>query len=147
MNRRDSTNSAGMNRAYQARIIFAPYYKLLNELQSGEVSCIEDSPVMEWNGEYELAGPILHGWAAVWERIQRKRPCGIDVEPLKTIADRLDRNEGVTAVEAYKARASLDDCLKAYKRLPLQIIAECARAEEIAIKLETLSAQRQEATA
>lgn len=139
MNRAHFTDRSGMNRTYRARAIFAPYYKFINELQSGEVSCIEDSPVIEWNGECELAAPILHGWAAVWERIQAKRPCGINVAPLQVIADRLDRNEGVTPDEAYQARVSLDACLKAYKRLPLQLIAECARAEEIAIKMQSVA--------
>lgn len=132
------TDRAGMNRAYRAREIFTPYYRLLNELQSGEVTCVEDAPVVEWKGEFELAAPVLHGFAAVWERVQAKRPCGLDLAPLTVLANKLEAGEDLTEGEIASARASLDGCFRAYKRLPLGLVASCANAEETAIKMHAL---------
>lgn len=136
MSRRPYHATAGMNRAYRAREIFTPYYRLLNELQAGEVTCIEDTPVVEWKGEFELAAPVLHGFAAVWQRIQEKRPCGIDLAPLTMLANKLEAREELAEGDITRARASMDGCFRAYKWLPLGLIASCANTEEIAVKLE-----------
>lgn len=132
------TDRAGMSRAYRARVIFAPYYRLLNELQTGEVTAIDDVPAIEWEGEFELAAPVLHGFAAVWERIQRERPCGIDLAALTHLATQLETGAPLVERDLLRARDSLDACLRAYKRLPLTLIARHANTEEIAIKLHTL---------
>ncbi|KON79389.2 hypothetical protein PA01_12660 [Azoarcus sp. PA01] len=132
------TDRAGMNRAYRARVIFAPYYRLLNELQTGEVTALDDAPAMEWEGEYELAAPVLHGFVAIWERIQRDRPCGIDLAALTHLATQLEPGAPLTERDLLRARESLDACLRAYKRLPLTLIARHANTEEMAIKLHAL---------
>ncbi len=129
----------GMNRAYRAREVFAPYYRLLNELREGEVTCVGDMPVVEWKGELEYAAPVLHGFVAVWERVQRQRPCDIDLGPLTVLAHRIDGAGLLTEDEIRAARDSLDDCLRAYKRLPLELIASCANTEEIVVKMEVIS--------
>ena len=36
-----------MDRAYRARWIFAPYYRLLNELRTGSVTATEDGELLE----------------------------------------------------------------------------------------------------
>lgn len=141
MSRPPYTDRSGMNRAYLARSIFAPYYRLLNELQTGEVSCIEDTPVIEWQDQIEPAFAVLHGFAAVWERVQEKRPCGLDLAPLTALANKLEQGEMLAESEVSHARAALDGCFRAYKRLPLSLIATCANTEETAIKLRAVREQ------
>lgn len=139
MKRTHWTDRAGMSRAYRARTVFAPYYRVLNDLQRGEVVVVDDQPAMEWEGEYELIAPVFHGFVAVWERVQAERPCGIDLAPLTVLAERMETGDEITESEIRRARASLDDCLRAYKRLPLSMIAKHANTEELAVKLENLA--------
>lgn len=141
MKRAHFTARAGMNRAYLAREIFTPYYRLLNELAAGEVTCVGDAPVVEWKGDLELAAPVLHGFVAVWERIQRQRMCGIDLAPLTSLAQKLEADEALTDFEINRARARMDARFRAYKRLPLSLIASCANTEEIAVKMEIVAGE------
>ena len=85
------TTRTGMDRAYRARWIFAPYYRLLNELRTGSVTATEDgTAVVLHDGRIEAAAPVIHGWVACWKRIEARRKIGADLEALSAIAHHLD---------------------------------------------------------
>ena len=132
-------NSPGMDRAYRARWIFAPYYALLNELRDGSVTATQDgTAVVLHDGRIEAAAPVIHGWVACWKRIEARRKIGADLEALSAIAHHLDAGHPIPGPMVEKARKSLDTCLRAYKRLPLTLIRDAAQMEEVAIGFELL---------
>lgn len=133
------TGRKGMSRAYRARHIFSPYYALLNQLARGEVEATEDgTPVVEWEGQIEAAAPVLHGLVGVFERIEARRRVGAYLPAITAIAHRLEQGLPIGPADLAPARRTLDACLRAYKRLPLTLIAASANTEEIAIKLGLL---------
>lgn len=139
MARAPFTERAGMDRAYRARYIFAPYYHLLNELRAGFVTAAEDgTPVVIHDGRPEAAAAVIHGWVACWKRIEARRKIGADLEAMTTIAHHLEAGHPIPGPMVEKARKSLDACLRAYKRLPLTLIRDAAQLEEVAIGFELL---------
>lgn len=130
---------AGMDRAYRARYIFAPYYGLLNELRQGFVTAAADgTAVVIHEGRPEAAAAVIHGWVACWKRIEARRKIGADLEALSAIAHHLEAGHPIPGPMVDKARKSLDACLRAYKRLPLTVIRAAAQAEEVAIGFEQM---------
>ena len=121
------TTRTGMDRAYRARYVFAPYYSLLNELRQGFVTAAEDGTAV-----------VIHGWVACWKRIEARRKIGADLEALSAIAHHLDAGHPIPGPMVEKARKFLDTCLRAYKRLPLTLIRDAAQMEEVAIGFELL---------
>lgn len=132
------SNRAGMDRAYRARHVFAPYYRLFNELARGEVTAVGDTPMVEHEDELLEAAPALHGWVACWERIDARRPVGANLAAITRIAHKLSSGTPIPPADVATARRALDACLRAYKRLPLHLIREAARTEELSIKFEQL---------
>lgn len=133
------TDRAGMDRAYRARYIFAPYYSLLNELRQGFVTAAEDgTAVVIHDGRPEAAAAVIHGWVACWKRIEARRTIGADLEAMTAIAHHLEAGHPIPGPMVEKARKSLDTCLRAYKRLPLTLIRDAAQLEEVAIGFELL---------
>lgn len=131
--------SPGMDRAYRARYVFAPFYSLLNELRTGSIAATEDgTPVVLHEGRVEAAAPVIRGWVACWKRIDARRKIGADLEALTTIAAHLEAGSPIPAAMVEKARNALDACLRAYKRLPLTLIRDAAQMEEVAIGFELL---------
>lgn len=130
------TERTGMDRAYRARVVFAPFYRLLNELRDGEVTAVQGVPMVEHGEELIEAAPAIHGWVACWDRIEERRRLHLSLPALTRIAKRLDTGSPVPPDLVAQARSTLDACFKAYKRLPLSIIRDCAQTEEIAIKFE-----------
>lgn len=128
------TARAGMDRAYRARRVFAPYYSLLNELARGEVLATElGTPVVQFDGRIEMAAPVIHGWVACWRRIAARRRLGANLDAMTAIAHHLETGQPIPAPMVEQARHALDACLRAYKRLPLTLIRDAARTEELAI--------------
>jgi hypothetical protein len=133
------SDRAGMDRAYRARYIFTPYYRLLNELNAGFVSATEDGlAVVIHEGQPVAAAAVIHGWVACWKRIEARRKIGADLEALSAIAHHLEVGHPIPGTMVDKARNSLDACLRAYKRLPLTLIRDAAQLEEMAIGFELL---------
>lgn len=133
------TDRSGMDRAYRARYVFAPYYSLLNELRQGFVTAAQDgTAVVIHEGRPEAAAAVIHGWVACWKRIEARRTIGADLEAMTAIAHHLEAGHPIPGPMVEKARKSLDTCLRAYKRLPLTLIRDAAQMEEVAIGFELL---------
>jgi hypothetical protein len=131
------TDRKGMSRAYRARHIFHPYYALLNQLAAGEVDATEaGEPVVQFEGQIEAAAPVLHGFVACWQRVEARRRVGADLPALTALAHKLEQGQPITPAELATARHALDACLRAYKRLPLTLIADAANLVEIEAKFE-----------
>lgn len=129
------TTRKGMPRAYRARHIFSPYYRILNQLAEGAIDADEHgTPAVEWEGQIEAAAPVLLGFVGVFERIEARRRIGADLAALSAIAHRLEHGLPIGPADLAPARHALDACLRAYKRLPLTLIRDAANTEEIAIK-------------
>lgn len=96
------TTRAGMDRAYRARWIFAPYYALLNELRDGSVTATQDGTAVVLHDE-RIQPPPSSGWVACWKRIDARRKIGADLEALSAIAHHLDAGHPIPGPMVEKA--------------------------------------------
>ena len=115
------TGRAGMDRAYRARYVFAPYYILLNELRQGFVTAAEDgTAVVIHDGRPEAAAAVIHGWVACWKRIEARRT---------------DLQAEITRIEAL-GRVNLSRIPALYRQMAFQL--ENALKTDVATAREVL---------
>lgn len=129
---------------FEVREAFLPLDLLLDQLDTGlvDVAMIEGREtayfVEQTSGDRYPAAPCLRCWIACFEMFQRRMQTEIDLWPLQKLANKLDYGVLLTSTEVAAARATVEQQRALYRRIPLDIIRDCAMTEMISVEMDRI---------
>ena len=114
--------------------VFLPVVKSLEALR-GEVETMRGYPVfLDWTGEYSRIDQALRGWVDCWERFGT----GIDLEPLRKLAKKLEAGIPITEDELDSADRVVAQQQAVFIRMPVEFIKHHTTTELVAIEADRL---------
>jgi hypothetical protein len=110
----------------------------LSKLADGWVFAEGETPVFQFDtgGEWLEFVPAIRGWAGAFERLLDRYKDGIDLSPLRNLADALERGETIPTEQAIACQSIVNACKKAYRRMDVHEIYSIAKTARIAIYME-----------
>lgn len=110
----------------------------LSKLADGWIFAEGETPVFQFDtgGEWLEFVPAIRGWAGAFERLLDRYKDGIDLSPLRNLADALERGETIPTEQAIACQSIVNACKKAYRRMDVHEIYSIAKTARIAIYME-----------
>lgn len=110
----------------------------LSKLADGWIFAEGETPVFQFDtgGEWLEFVPAIRGWAGAFERLLDRYKDGIDLSPLRDLADALERGETIPTEQAIACQSIVNACKKTYRRMDVHEIYSIAKTARIAIYME-----------
>lgn len=116
--------------------LFAPIFKTLDDLASGEIEHEKGVPVMLFDGVLAEIHAAMIGWACCWDRICADQGIAYDSEPLRKLAKKLENGVMLEEVEVARARDNVELTRQVFMRTPAHVLRKHSVTEQIAIEFE-----------
>lgn len=119
--------------------MFDPIYRVMEQLEFGEVECVQGRPVFEaHDGDlYEISSAMI-GWCDCWQRICDAQGLMFESAPLRKLAKRLECGVPLTIDEVSAARKVIDFTRQVFAKTPVEVLRHNSVTEQIAIEFERL---------
>lgn len=116
--------------------LFAPIFKVMDDLASGEVAHEKGIPIMLFEGEWAAIHSAMIGWACCWERICADRCIEYDSTPLRKLARKLENGVMLEMADIDQARANIEFTRQVFLKTPAKVLQQHSVTEQIAIEFE-----------